>query len=176
MDEKEYVTLRIPKKLLLFTYILLCIVVALLVYNYWPRYVVINPPLPDNGVVISEEKAVYNPYASGGLKFGSHNTWTWRRKYAFLPTEDNPYTFETVTAYFDQWLNEHGWKNFEGQGFPCDVMAESDLLEKDSNLLVYVPENTTGSYYSSVVCMATWPYITEDDKSGFIVLLFTASK
>jgi len=176
MDEKEYVTLRIPRKILLFIYILLCIVVALLVYNYWPRYVVINPPLPDKGVVLSEEKAVYNPYTSGGIKFGSHNTWTWRRKYAFFPAGDDLYTSETAMAYFDKWLNEHGWKKFKGQGSPCDVMVESDLLEKDSNLLAYVPENTTGSYYSSVVCMATWPYITEDDKSGFTVLLFTASK
>ena len=79
-------------------------------------------------------------------------------------------------AFFDQWLNEHVWKKVEGQGFPCDVMAESDLLEKDSNLLAYLPENTTGSYYSSVDCMAAWPDITEDDKSGLIVLLFTASK
>jgi len=176
MDEKEYFTLKIPKKILLFIYILVCVVIALLVYNYWPRYVVLNPPLPDHGAVISEEKAVYNPYTSGGIKFGSHNTWTWRRKYAFLPTGDEFYTSERVMAYFDKWLNEHGWKKFNGQGFPCDVMTESDLLERDSNLLAYVPENTTGSYYSSVVCVAAWPYTIADEKTGFIILLFTASK
>jgi len=176
MDEKEYVTFRIPKRILLYIYILLCIVVALIVYNYWPRYIVLNPPLPDKGVVISEEKAVYNPYTTDGIKFGSHNTWTWRRKYEFLPSGDDLYISESVMTYFDQWLNEHGWEKFEEQGFPCDVMAEADLLERDTNLLAYVPENTTGSYYSSVVCVAAWPYTTADKKTGFIILLFSASK
>ncbi len=176
MNEKEYFTLRIPKRILVYIYILLCIVVVVIAYNNWPRYVVLNPPMPDNGSIISEEKMIYNPYTEGDVKLSSHNTWIWRREYGFLPTGDGSYTSESILSYFDKWLNEHDWKNFEGQGDPCDVMTKAGLLEKGANSFAYVPENTTGSYYSSVVCMATWPYTTEDNETGFIILLFTATK
>jgi len=176
MDDKKYLTLRIPKRILLYIYILLCIVVVVIAYNNWPRYVVLNPPMPDKGFIISEEKMIYNPYIDGDAKLGSHNTWTWRREYGFLSTEDDLYTPEFALAYFDKWLNEQGWKDFEGQGEPCDVVTKAGLLEKDTNVFAYVPENTTGSYYSSAVCLATWPYTPEDDRTGFVVLLFTATK
>jgi len=176
MDENKYFTLRIPKRVLLYIYILLCIVVVVVAFNNWPRYIVLNPPVPYKGFAISEEKMIYNPYTDGGVKLGFHNTWTWRRKYGFLPTGDDLYTSESVLAYFDKWLNEQGWKSFEGHGLPCDFMIEADHLERGTNLLAYVSNNTTGSYYSSVVCLAAWPYTTEDKKTGFIVLLFTATK
>ena len=175
MDEK-YFTLRIPKRILLFIYILLCIVVAVIVYNNWPRYVVLNPPMPDKGFVISEEKLIYNPYTAGGVTLNSHNTWTWRREYGFLPTGNDLSTPEFALAYFDTWLNEHGWKQFEGLGEPCEVMTKAGILETNTNPIPYVPENTTGSYYSSAVCLTTRPYTSEDNKTGFVVLLFTATK
>lgn len=105
-----------------------------------------------------------------------HNTWTWRRKYGFLPTQSDTYTTASTLAYFDTWLRSHEWKKFEGQGDPCEVMAATDLPQSDINLFAYIPENTTGSYYSSLVCLGTWPYIAEDNKTGFIILLFTATK
>ncbi len=176
MDENKYVTLRIPKRILLYIYILLCVVVAVIAFNNWPRYIVLNPPVPDKGFVISEEKMIYNPYADGDVKLESHNTWTWRRKYGFLPMGGDLYTPESVFAYFDKWLKEQGWKNFTGQGNPCEVVTKAGLVEKDTNLFAYVSQNTTGSYYSSVVCLASWPYITENEESGFIILLFTATK
>ena len=176
MDENKYFTLRIPKRVLTYIYILLCTVVAVIAFNNWPRYIVLNPPIPDKGFVISEEKKTYNPYAGDVMKLGGHNTWTWRKKYGFLPTEGDLYTSEFVLAYFDKWLKERDWKNFEGQGDPCDIVAKAGLLEKDTNLSAYVSKDTTGSYYTSVVCLASWPYTTEDEETGFIILLFTASK
>ena len=176
MGEEKYFTFRISKRVLVYVYILLCVFVVLVAYNNWPRYVVLNPLLPDEGFVISEAKMIYNPYTDGDVKLSSHNTWIWRREYGFLPTGDDPYTSEFILAYFDKWLKEQGWKNFEGQGDPCDVVTKAGLLEKDTNLFAYVPENTTGSYYSSAVCLAAWPYTTADQKTGFIVFLFTATK
>lgn len=176
MDEKKYFTFNISKRVVVSIYILLCVFVAVFAYNNWPRYVVLNPPVPDKGFVISEEKTVYNPYTASGVKLEKHKTWTWRRRYGFLPTGDDLYTSESALAYFDKWLNEQGWKSFEGQGFPCDVMTEADLLVRGTNLFAYVPKNTTGSYYSSVVCLAAWSYTTEDKETGFLVLLFTATK
>ena len=116
MDGKEYFTIRIPKRILLYVYILLCIVVVVIAYNNWPRYVVLNPPMPENGFILSEEKFIYNPSTENGVKLGSHNTWTWRREYGFLPTGNDLYTPESAITYFDGWLNEHGWKKFDGQG------------------------------------------------------------
>ena len=81
---------------------------------------------------------IYNPYTDGSVKLGFHNTWTWRRKYGFIPTGDDLYTSEFVLTYFDKWLNELGWKNFEGHGSPCDFMIEAYHLEKGTNLLAYV--------------------------------------
>jgi len=176
MDEKKYITFRVQKRVVVFIYILLCVILAVIAYNNWPRYVVLNPPMPDKGFVISEEKMIYNPYTSSGVKLSSHNTWTWRREYGFLPIENDPYTSESVMAYFDKWLNEHDWKKFEGQGEPCNVMTKAGLMEKDANVFAYVPKNTTGSYYSSAVCLTTWPYISADNETGFTVLLFTATK
>jgi len=177
MEEKEYLTLRVPKRVLLFIYILLCVVVVVIAYNNWPRYVVLNPPTPNNGFVIDEEKMIYNPYTTSRVKSEEgHNTWTWRREYGFLPAGGDLYTSASTLAYFDKWLNEQGWKNFDGQGNPCDIVIKTGLLEQATSLFAYVPENTTGSYYSSVVCLATWSYTTEDGKTGFIVLLFTATK
>ena len=176
MDEKKYITFQVPKRVVAFIYILLCVIVAVIAYNNWPRYVVLNPPVPDKGLVISEEKMIYNPYTASGVKLSSHNTWTWRREYGFLPTGEDSYTSESVMVYFDEWLNEHDWKNFEGQGDPCEVMIKAGLVERNSNLSAYVPKNTTGSYYSSVVCLVTRPYTAEDNKTGFMVLLFTATK
>jgi hypothetical protein len=176
MDEDKYFTLRIPKRVLLYIYILLCIVVVVIAFNNWPRYIVLNPPIPDKGFVIIEEKMIYNPYADDDVKLGSHNTWTWRREYGFLPTGGDLYTSESVLANFDTWLKEQGWKNFEGRGKPCDIVTKAGLVEKDTNLFAYVANNTTGSYYSAVVCLASWPYTTEGEETGFIVLLFTATK
>jgi hypothetical protein len=176
MDESKYFIIRIPKKILVYIYILLCVFVVVVAYNNWPRYVVLNPPMPDKGFVVSEEKTIYNPYTDSDVKLNGHNTWTWRRKYGFLSTGDELYTSESALAYFDKWLSEHGWKKFDGQGFPCEVMAKTDSLPKDTNVFAYVPENTSGSYYSSVVCLAAWPSTSVDGKTGFIVLLFTATK
>jgi len=176
MDEKKYLTFQVPKRFVVFTYILLCVIVAVIAYNNWPRYIVLNPPVPDKGFVINEEKMIYNPYTAGDVKLSGHNTWTWRREYGFLSTGDGLYTPESALTYFDKWLNEHGWKKFEGQGDPCDVMTKAGLLESNTNVFAYVPENTTGSYYSSAVCLVTRPYTAEDGKTGFMVLLFTATK
>ena len=175
MDESKYFTIKIPKRVLLFTYILLCIVVVVIAYNNWPRYVVLNPPMPDTGFVIREEKMIYNPSSDDDVLDG-HNTWTWRIEYGFLPAKNDTYTSESVVAYFDTWLNEQGWKRFNGQGNPCSVMAKASLLKEDANVAAYVAENTTGSYYSSVVCLAAGPYTTEDNQTGFTVTLFTATK
>lgn len=176
MDEKEYFTIRIPKKIFVYIYILLCVFIVVIAYNNWPRYVVLNPPVPEKGFVIREEKTIYNPYTDSAVKLSGHNTWTWRREYGFLPTGDELYTSESVMAYFDTWLGGHGWKKFEGQGTPCDVMTKVGVMEKDANSFAYVPENTSGSYYSSVVCLATQPYTSVDGNAGFKVLLFTATK
>jgi hypothetical protein len=176
MDESKYFTLKIPKKILLFVYIPLCIVIVVIAYNNWPRYVVLNPPMPDKGFVIREEKMIYNPSSDDDVKLDGHNTWTWRREYGFLPTENDSYTSESIAVYFDMWLNQQGWKKFEGLGNPCDVMTKAGLLEDGANVIAYVSENTTGSYYSSVVCLAAGPYTTEDNQTGFKVLLFTATK
>ena len=118
MDDKKYITIRIPKRILLSIYILLCVFVAIFAYNNWPRYIVLNPPVPENGFVIGEGKTIYNPYETNGVKLEGHNTWTWRRKYGFLPTEGDVYTSDSVLAYFDTWLNSDEWKNFEGHGIP----------------------------------------------------------
>lgn len=177
MDEKEYVTVRIPKRILLSIYILLCVFIAVFAYNNWPRYIVLSPPVPENGFVISEGKKIYNPYEADGVKLEGHNTWTWRREYGFLPTEVDVYTPDSVLAYFDAWLNGNEWKSYEGRGEPCGLVTRTDdIPENITNIFAYVSESTSGSYYSSVVCLASWPYITEDNKSGFIVLLFTATK
>jgi len=176
MDEKKYFTIRIPKRIAVYIYILLCVFVAVIAFNNWPRYIVLSPPMPNKGFVISEEKMIYNPYTDSDVKVSGHNTWTWRKEYGFLPTGDDPYTSESVMAYFDKWLKEHGWKNFEGQGNPCNVMTKAGLMKKDTNSFAYVAENATGSYYSSVVCLAAWPYTAENNETGFIVLLFTATK
>ena len=176
MDESKYFTIRIPKRILLFIYIVLCVVVVVIAYNNWPRYVVLNPPMPDKGFIIREEKMIYNPSTDDDVNLGSHNTWMWRREYGFLPAGDDPNASEAVLAYFDKWLNEQGWKRFDGQGNPCDVMTKAGLLVEGANVTAYVAENTTGSYYSSAVCLAAGPYTTEDNQTGFTVTLFTATK
>lgn len=177
MGEKEYFTIRIPKKIMLFIYALLCVFIALFAYNNWPRYIVLSPPVPENGFIISEGKTIYNPYEADDVKLEGHNTWTWRRKYEFLPTEGDVSTSDSILAYFDTWLNNNEWKNFEGQGDPCGLVTKTDdIPENITNLFAYVPENSKDSYYSSAVCLGTWPYTTEDQKTGFIVLLFTATK
>jgi len=176
MDEGKYFTIRVPKKSLLYVYILLCVFVAVFAYNNWPRYIVLNPSVPENGFIISEGKTIFNPYEVNGIKLKGHNTWTWRRKYGFLPVESDVYTPDSVMSYFDRWLNGHEWRKYEGQGSPCYPVIEADLMGNDATVFAYVPANTSGSYYSSVVCLATWPYTSEDNKTGFIMLLFTATK
>jgi len=176
MADEKYVTIRVPKRVLLSIYILLCVFIAVFAYNNWPRYIVLNPPVPENGFVISEGKTIYNPYEVDGVKMEGHNTWTWRRSYGFLPVEGDAYTLDSVLAYFDTWLNDHEWKKYEGRGEPCSIVTKTEFLGDITNLSAYVAENTSGSYYSSVVCLASWPYVTENNKTGFTVLLFTATK
>ena len=69
MDEKKYFTFQIPKRVAVFIYILLGVIMAVIVYNNWPGYVVLNPPVPDKGFVI--RKGILHA-------FFSLTAWDWR--------------------------------------------------------------------------------------------------
>jgi len=115
-------------------------------YYNWPRYVVLKPPVPDNVIILSEEKKISSSYSTGNVKFGNDKTWTWRRKYDFPHLRNDSYTLESALAYFDTWLNEHDWEKFNGPEFLCDGMTEVDSQGKKSTLITYTPKNAARPY------------------------------
>lgn len=175
MLRDKYVALRIPAYSLYVGLVFVAWYGFIFLYNNWPRYIVLNPPVPERVFTLSEEKTVYIPY-SGNTKSSNDKYWKWRKQYDFVPTccEDLD-TAEKIFAYFDKWLNQEGWIKYEGRGFPCGDMIEATFLEEGKNLFAYVPKDAKSPYYSPAVCVAAWPYHVENPPQGFIVELYTTT-
>jgi hypothetical protein len=171
MLKDKYFSVKIPAITLFILFIFILFPGLLLIYDTWPRYIVLEPPIPERALAMGEHKTVYITYNAG--KATSEKLWVWRKEYMFLPSVENLNTTASVIAYFDKWLNEHGWKKFEEQGFPCGGMIEADFLNRGEDLFAYLPKDTKSSYYAPAVCLAVWPYTTADDAIGFNVLLFS---
>jgi hypothetical protein len=172
MLKDKYFSVKIPAITLFIVFVFILFPGLPLIYDHWPRYIVLDPPVPEYVFVTSEHKTTYIPY-SGNNAFDNDKSWIWRKEYDFLPIGNNLDTAESIIAYFDKWLNEQGWKRFEEQGFPCGGMIEAEFLNRGENLFAYLPKDTKNSYYAPAVCLAVWPYATADDAVGFNVLLFS---
>lgn len=176
MEDNKYLVFRVPKLPLLIFLVSLFVLASVEAYNNWPRYIVLDPPLPANVFITSEERTIYIPYTSGDVRMEHDKSWQWRKEFMFLPFVEDLNTSETILGYYHKYLEEQGWVKYEEQGFPCGDMREADFLERGKNLFVYVPKNSKSPYFGDAVCLAIWSFTTADDRIGFNVLLFTTAK
>jgi|WetSurMetagenome_2_1015567.scaffolds.fasta_scaffold114571_1 hypothetical protein len=139
----------------------------------WPRYYELDVPSPASVGWYSTEMAI-RTWEGGG---GSATFFVWRRDTAVTRCDcDTAPNYDSLVAYFDQWLQQHGWeRKLYKNATPCpSYMPESEFLTAGKYAhMLYLQTGSQGiSEKNPFVCLAIWP-LDSDPTHGFNIVIMT---
>jgi hypothetical protein len=146
--------------------ILICTGIVAVIYGLIelrPQYIELAIPAPEGGQASNfDVHSIWEMDSPGGEHY---RYFIWRQGYICPISECNDWN--TLMAYFDEWLQANGWKR-EIIGDHCyGTMTEAQFLEKDETDGYVAYQPTHPENRSSFVCLAVWP----DDQFYYITLM-----
>ena len=141
----------------------------------WPRYYELDIASPASVGWYSTERAI-RTWEGGG---SSATFFVWRRDTAVTNCDcDKATNYDSLVAYFDQWLQQHGWEHkFYEHATRCrSYMPESEFLKAGQyDHLLYLRTGSQGVRKEDpFVCLAIWP-LDSDPTHGFNIVIMTVS-